>query len=481
MADPRHLARLKQGVPAWNAWRRRYPKLVPDLSRALLIDLDLRGINLTRAHLARANLRQTTLSLANLTRANLHRADLRAASLRRAKLDHANLTGAILRHASLAEVSLDGATLTGCEIYGIAAWNLKGTPKDQSNLIIRATREEPTVTVDDLEVAQFVYLLLHNEKIRSVIDTVGRKAVLLLGRFTAERKALLDALRDELRARGYVPMLFDFDQPSGRDLTETIVTLAHMSRFIIADLTDPKSVPQELTAIIPDLPSVPVVPVVLAGQKEYPLFEHWKRYPWVLPVLRYKNGADLLGRLQKSVIEKAEGREPSGRPARRPTASSEALIEFDVPAALGAAPSPAQRKQLTQRGVEALQRLRAGAELLLGQAVEGRVRGVKAGVEIFRLRVHIQQAGDHLALGVVVLQEVDGRYPVARIVIGGELAQAQHRAVVLHDLLQHAGGVVGGDRLARHHDVQAIYRLVVLSHIVIALGRPLVVVEGHAR
>lgn len=308
MADTRHLARLKLGVTAWNAWRRRYPKVLPDLSRALLVDLDLRGINLAGAHLARTNLRQTTLSRANLTRANLERADLRAASLRRAKLDYANLTSAILRHASLAEVSVEGATLTGCEIYGIAAWNLRGTPRDQSNLVIRAAREDPVVTVDDLEVAQFVYLLLHNEKIRSVIDTVGRKAVLILGRFTAERKAVLDALRDALRARGYVPMLFDFEQPSSRDLTETIVTLGHMSRFIIADLTDPRSVPQELTAIIPDLPSVPVAPLVLASQKEYGMFEHWKRYPWVLPILRYKNSADLLGRLQKSVIEKAERR-----------------------------------------------------------------------------------------------------------------------------------------------------------------------------
>ena len=306
MADPRHLARLKRGVTAWNAWRRRSPKLVPDLSRALLIDLDLRGINLAGAHLVRTNLRQTILSRANLSHANLERADLRAASLRRARLDHANLTGAVLRHTSLAEVSVEGATFTGCEIYGIAAWNLRGSPKDQSNLIIRATPAEPAVSVDDLEVAQLVYLLLHNEKIRSVIDTVGRKAVLILGRFTPERKAVLDALRAALRGRGYLPMLFDFDEPRSRDLTETIVTLAHMSRFIIADLTDPRSVPQELTAIIPDLPSVPVVPLVLAAQKEYAMFEHWKRYPWVLPILRYKDGADLLQRLQKSVIEKAE-------------------------------------------------------------------------------------------------------------------------------------------------------------------------------
>ena len=39
---------------------------------------------------------------------------------------------------------------------------------------------EPEITVDSIEVAQFVYLLLHNEKIRDVIDTIGKKGVLLL-------------------------------------------------------------------------------------------------------------------------------------------------------------------------------------------------------------------------------------------------------------------------------------------------------------
>jgi hypothetical protein len=35
---------------------------------------------------------------------------------------------------------------------------------------------------------------------------------------------VLDALRAALRGRGYLPMLFDFDEPRTRDLTETIVT-----------------------------------------------------------------------------------------------------------------------------------------------------------------------------------------------------------------------------------------------------------------
>lgn len=306
MADAKHLSRLREGVTAWNAWRRRSPSVVPDLSRALLIEAELRGINLANANLERANLRMSTLSRANLTRANLRGADLRAASLRRAKLEYADLTQAILRFTSLAEARVEGARFTGCEIYGTSAWALHGTPQDQSNLVIRASRQDPAVMVDDLEIAQLVYLLLHNDKIRNVIDTVGKRAVLILGRFSVERKAVRDAVRELLRRHGYVAILFDFVPSRARDLTETIVALAHMSRFIIADLTDPRSVPQELTAIIPDLPSVPVVPVILAAQREFPMFEHWRRYPWVLPLTKYKDPSDLLLRLEGSLIARAE-------------------------------------------------------------------------------------------------------------------------------------------------------------------------------
>jgi hypothetical protein len=306
MADARHLARLNAGVKVWNAWRRRSPRVKPDLSRALLIEAELRGINLSDTNLERANLRSSTLSGADLTRANLRGADLRAASLRRARLEHADLTGAVLRFTSLADARIEGATLTGCQIYGTSAWNLRGVPRDQSNLVISADREEPAVMVDDLEVAQFVYLLLHNDKIRNVIETVGKKAVLILGRFTPERKAVLDAVRALLRRRGYVAMLFDFVPSRRRDLTETIVALAHMSRFIIADLSDPRSVPQELSTIIPGLPSVPVLPVIVAAQREFPMFEHWRRYPWVLPLLKYKDQEHLLQRLQGSLIARAE-------------------------------------------------------------------------------------------------------------------------------------------------------------------------------
>jgi hypothetical protein len=77
--------------------------------------------------------------------------------------------------------------------------------------------------------------LLNNQKVRDVIDTITSKAVLILGRFTADRKTVLDALREELRKRNYLPVLFDFAVPATRDITETVSLLARMARFIIAD------------------------------------------------------------------------------------------------------------------------------------------------------------------------------------------------------------------------------------------------------
>ena len=173
------------------------------------------------------------------------------------------------------------------------------------NLVITPP-DEPEITVDNIEVAQFVYLLLHNEKIRDVIDTITSKAVLILGRFTDERKAVLDALREELRERNYLPILFDFEKPRSRDTDETITLLARMARFIVADISDAKAVLQELRAIVPDLPSVPVQPIILAMQEEPGMFDFYRNRPSFLPVHRYVSQEQLLADLGEKVIRPAE-------------------------------------------------------------------------------------------------------------------------------------------------------------------------------
>lgn len=203
-------------------------------------------------------------------------------------------------------VRLNGAVRTDCMVFGISAWGLIGLVEaEQSDLVITPI-DEPVITVDNLEVAQFIYLLLHSEKIRSVIDTITSKVVLILGRFTPERKAILDGIREELRMHDYSPILFDFEKPASRNITETVSILAHMARFVIADITDARSIPQELQRIVPDLPSVPVQPILRSSASEYGMFEHFKHYPWVLRIHHYEDIDDLVKSLGEKVITPAE-------------------------------------------------------------------------------------------------------------------------------------------------------------------------------
>jgi hypothetical protein len=177
----------------------------------------------------------------------------------------------------------------------------------QSDLIITLD-DEPIVTVDNIEVAQFISLLLHNEKIRQVIDTITTKVVLILGRFTPERKVVLDAIREELRRRDFIPVLFDFDKPGTKDTHETIPTLARLARFVIADITGPKSIPQELISIVETLPSLAIQPLWQEGHEPWGMFDHIKRYPWVLAIHPYKDLDDLLATLKESVKAEASKR-----------------------------------------------------------------------------------------------------------------------------------------------------------------------------
>jgi hypothetical protein len=275
-----------------------------DLSEANLFGTRLFGAHLREANLCGADLRGAILFGTRLFGAYLREANLRGANLRWAYLREANLDGADLRGAILMRTDLTGANLTGCRIFGLAAWKLKLEGATQQNLVITPPNE-PEITVDNIEVAQFIYLLLHNQNIRHVIDTVTSKVVLILGRFKKERKAVLDALREDLRKRDYVPILFDFDPSASRDITETITLLARMARFIIADLTDPSSIPKELEAIVPGL-AVPVQPLLEGASRPYPMFRDYWKYDWVLPVYRYEGLEKLLAALAERVIAPAE-------------------------------------------------------------------------------------------------------------------------------------------------------------------------------
>jgi uncharacterized protein YjbI with pentapeptide repeats len=269
-----------------------------DLNRALLEGANLTGANLDRAELYETNLQGANLRDANLYMANLSRADFRGA----------NLSGALLDSATLVRTDLTDTDLTGCRIYGISAWSLKLERTKQQNLVITPA-DEPTVTVDNIEVAQFIYLLLHNEKIRDVIDTIGKKGVLLLGRFTKGRMVVLERLRDKLRDLGFVPMVFNFDKPETKDFTETVRLLCNLSHFVIVDITNPRSAPLELQATVPDY-MVPFAPILQEGEKPFAMFvDLQNKYDWVLqPVIRYPSVDRLIEVLKDEIVIPAEAK-----------------------------------------------------------------------------------------------------------------------------------------------------------------------------
>lgn len=335
------LEKIFKGVAYWNKWRSDNPDIKwPDLIECSLPGCDLRNINLsgallagaklTAANLTKANLKEATfegtdlgkanlagadladtamsyvrLFGADLRGANLVGADLSDADLAYANLTHADLSGANLSDAQLNNTNLEGAILTGCRVHGVATWKIKGTPANQSDLIITRT-QEPNLTVDNLELAQFIYLLINNAKVRDVIDTITSKVVLILGRFSAERIAVLRALREELRTRDFTPILFDFVKPSSKDVTGTVETLARMARFIIADLTDPSSIPHELATLIPFLRTTPIQLIKLVGSTGYGMIEDYeKAYQWVLEVHAYDDPKSLIENLT-AIIKPAD-------------------------------------------------------------------------------------------------------------------------------------------------------------------------------
>jgi uncharacterized protein YjbI with pentapeptide repeats len=349
---------IRQGRGVWNVWREHDFSSPPDerYGRVSLRGADLQGLELTGfdflavdftdanlegSHLSysslssacfhRANLREavfegTDVSLAIFQQADLTKAyfgysslvgadmsmaclrgaDLECANLRGVNLRGSDLSGASLECAVLVDTDLTGATLAGCSVYGISAWNLQLEGTKQTGLNISRSGDAP-IRVDNLEVAQFIHLILKNEKLRTVIDELTSKCVLVLGRFSPEVYPSLEVIARELREAGYSPIIFDFEKPQSRTLTETVRILAHLSAFVVCDLTDPRSIPQELQAIVPEL-KVPIQPVIRAGNREYGMFQDFRAYPWVLELHRYQGLPDLADDFRRILLCQLEAK-----------------------------------------------------------------------------------------------------------------------------------------------------------------------------
>lgn len=307
-----------------------------DMNGTKLLGADFTGAKLYRARLYRANLHQAILanadcSGANLKEANLSDCNLMAARLDGARLTECNFTGANLNLASLShaicvKTRFNNASMENANVYGISVWDIEAEGLVQKNLVITPAGE-PEITVDNIEVAQFIYLVLNNRKIRDVIGTIAKKGVLILGRFSPERKIILNALREKLREHDYVPIVFDFEKVKERDFTETVKILAGMSRFVIADITGPKSTPLELQATVPDY-KIPFLPIIQNEEKPFAMFfDLQRKYDWVLDLIEYGSVSDLEQGFQKGILNRAlEAEKKLAEHDRKPSADN---LSFD--------------------------------------------------------------------------------------------------------------------------------------------------------
>ncbi|MCC6802524.1 MAG: pentapeptide repeat-containing protein [Anaerolineae bacterium] len=259
------------------------------------------GYARTNALLLSANLRSADLERANLSGADLSKAVLTDANLTNARLSDANLSESIL-----VRTNLTGADLTHSRIYGIAAWDLVLDDDETKRRDLIVTPEnQSSVRVDDIEVAQFIYMLLNRKNLRNVINAITRRGVLILGRFGGGGIEVLRAIADQLRENGYIPMLFDFDKPDDRDTTETVQVLAGLARFMIVDLSGP-SVPQELMATVPHY-EIPCFSILEKGRKRHSMFPDLFKYGWVArKTVVFADMEELHQLLPSRIIEPAE-------------------------------------------------------------------------------------------------------------------------------------------------------------------------------
>jgi hypothetical protein len=314
MPNQEQLELLLQGREVWNAWRKQSPEITPFLRSAQLGGRDLSGydlhdVYLRRAHLQKAcldgcQLREANLSGAQLDQASLVEADLAGANLRGASLRGAHLQKADLKSAILVDADLRNANLCGAQVYGISAWEVNLDGAEQRDLVV--TRPgQPQITTDDLEVAQFIYVLLNHQKLREVFNTTTQRGVLILGRFGGGGLEVLRAVAGKLRELGYLPIIFDFERPEQRTYTETVLTLAGLSSFVIVDLSG-RSVPQELQATV-NAVHIPYIPILEKGQSPHSMVKDFVEHDYFFyPPLEFSTIDELLAQLPEKAIAPAQ-------------------------------------------------------------------------------------------------------------------------------------------------------------------------------
>jgi uncharacterized protein YjbI with pentapeptide repeats len=268
----------------------------------------LRGATFRGARLPGANFHRAYLRDSDLTGAHFENASMRFARFDNAICRGTDFQSADLRYASFVSSDLRGARLMDVQTFGVSAWNVAIDGDTRQDLIIckNSSKDEVPLRTNDIATAQLLSLMLDGAGMRSVVDSVNSKLVLILGSFAPQDKAVLDALRTSLQDRGYVGVTFDFERPAERDYAETIVIVGGLSRFVIADFTNAKEVRAEVAQLRSQYRRVPVIPIARAGAALPVTMANVFSPSELKQLVRYAEVADLTQNLLAAVIDSAE-------------------------------------------------------------------------------------------------------------------------------------------------------------------------------
>ena len=89
-------------------------------------------------------------------------------------------------------------------------------------------------------------------------------------------------------------------------MLESVLRFAAVSRFVIADLSDPKWVLAEFGKIVGAFNSLPIVPIIHASQREDEVVAYVEGFRSAHKVVRYRDEAHLCSILDSEILKAGE-------------------------------------------------------------------------------------------------------------------------------------------------------------------------------
>lgn len=326
---------ILRGASVWNKWQKENKGSI-DFVKPSWYDSPYKGgnrLNFSGLYLSNATIYNAFAEGLNLQNSKIIDCIFEEGDFSRANFSNTEFVNTRFNKTILTDAYFDGASFINCNlnrinitnanfclkeiketvVYGVSAWDLKTCDEmKQSKLIIERTyglysdiiaEGRIPLMADNIELAQFIYYLSNHKKMRDVLNILNAKGILLLGQFKDGGLDRLYKLHDWLKEKNYMPMIFDFDRPVSMDYTETVITMAGLSKIIIADLSG-GSVPQELHATLTNFQK-PIIAYSNTGA--YSMFKDLKRKNPYAFDFEYADDSDLFDKMETYLIEADKG------------------------------------------------------------------------------------------------------------------------------------------------------------------------------